>query len=92
MHSRTNSAVVCTYRGPRQTRSVSIRRRREIERRGNRDHRMRNLAAKVPEDVWPEFKARATACYQAPSRAIARDLADGVVAGFERELPSAMPI
>ena len=40
-------------------------------------HRMRNLAAKVPEDVWPEFKVRATACYQAPSRAIARDLAEG---------------
>ena len=29
-------------------------------------HRMRNLPAKVPDDVWPEFKARATACYQAP--------------------------
>ena len=46
-------------------------------------HRMRNLAAKVPEDVWPEFKVRATACYQAPSRAIARDLAEGVVDDFE---------
>src|SRR3546814_2023079 len=22
-------------------------------------HRMRNLAAKVPEDLWPDFKARA---------------------------------
>jgi putative transposase len=41
-------------------------------------HRMRNLAAKVPEDVWPELKARAQAAYQAPSRAIARDLAAGV--------------
>ncbi len=51
---------------------------------------MRNLAAKVPEDVWPEFKARATAAYQAPSRAIARDLADGVVADFEAELPTAV--
>ena len=29
-------------------------------------HRMRNLAAKVPTDLWPEFKARVTACYQAP--------------------------
>jgi transposase-like protein len=47
-------------------------------------HRMRNLAAKVPEDRWPEFKVRATAAYQAPSRAIARDLAEGVVADFER--------
>jgi len=53
-------------------------------------HRMRNLAAKVPEDVWPEFKARVTASYQAPSRAIARDLAAGVVADYEAELPSAV--
>jgi putative transposase len=36
---------------------------------------MRNLAVKVPEDVWPEFKVRVQAAYQAPSRAIARDLA-----------------
>src|SRR6266700_4330635 len=42
-------------------------------------HRMRNLAAKVPEDVWPDFKVRAQAAYQAPSRAIARELAAGVV-------------
>ena len=53
-------------------------------------HRMRNLAAKVPEDIWPEFKARATACYQTPSRAIARDLADGVVADYRAELPTAI--
>ena len=53
-------------------------------------HRMRNLAAKVPEDLWPEFKARVTACYQAPSRAIDRDLTDGVVANFESQLPSAV--
>jgi transposase-like protein len=43
-------------------------------------HRMRNLASKVPEEVWPEFKARVQAAYQAPSRAIARELAAGVVA------------
>lgn len=53
-------------------------------------HRMRNLAVKVPEDLWPEFKARVQACYQAPSRAIARDLAAGVVADYEAELPSAV--
>ena len=53
-------------------------------------HRMRNLAAKVPEDLWPELKARVQACYQAPSRAIARDLAKGVVADYARELPSAV--
>jgi putative transposase len=48
-------------------------------------HRMRNLAAKVAEDVWPEFKVRVQAAYQAPSRAIARDLATGVVADYGRE-------
>jgi putative transposase len=53
-------------------------------------HRMRNLAAKVPEDRWPEFKALATAAYQAPSRAIARDLAAGLVKDYEAELPSAV--
>jgi putative transposase len=53
-------------------------------------HRMRNLAAKVPEDLWPEFKARATAAYQAPSRKIARELADGVVADYGAELANAV--
>jgi transposase-like protein len=53
-------------------------------------HRMRNLAAKLPEDVWPEFKTRVTASYQAPSRAIARDLAAGVVADYEADYPSAV--
>ena len=51
---------------------------------------MRNLAAKVPEDLWPDFKARATAAYQAPSRAIARDLAEGLVADYQPELPAAV--
>ena len=51
---------------------------------------MRNLAAKVPDDVWPEFKTRVTASYQAPSRAIARDLADGIVADYETDYPSAV--
>ena len=49
-------------------------------------HRMRNLAAKVPEDVWPDFKVRAQAAYQAPSRAIARELAAGVPLGPIRTL------
>ena len=48
-------------------------------------HRMRNLAAKVAEDVWPEFKVRVQAAYQVPSRAIARELAAGVVADYGRE-------
>ena len=50
---------------------------------------MRNLVAKTPEDLWPEFKARVIAAYQAPSRAIARELAAGVVADYETELPTA---
>ena len=53
-------------------------------------HRMRNLAAKVPEDLWPEFKARAAAAYQAPSRKIARELAEGVVADYGTELANAV--
>ena len=48
-------------------------------------HRMRSLAAKVPEDVWPEFKVRVQAAYQAPSRAIARELAAGIVTDYGRD-------
>jgi putative transposase len=39
---------------------------------------MRHLAAKLPEDVLPEFKARAQASYQASIRPIACELAAGV--------------
>src|SRR6266702_3151027 len=52
---------------------------------------MRNLAAKVPEDVWPDFKVRAQAAYQAPSRAIARELAAGVVADYGRKHTARSP-
>ena len=41
--------------------------------------RLRNLAAKVHEDLWLAFKVRATAAYRAPSPAITRELADGLV-------------
>jgi hypothetical protein len=51
---------------------------------------MRNLAAKVPADLWPEFKARVTACYQAPSRATARDLAKRIRADYDTIVPSAV--
>jgi transposase-like protein len=51
---------------------------------------MRNLASKVPEDVWPEFKARAAACYQAASPALARLLRDDIKATYGRDLPSAV--
>ncbi len=53
-------------------------------------HRMRNLVVKVPEDVWPEFKVRVQAAYQAPSRAIERDLAAGVVGDYGRKHDSAV--
>jgi putative transposase len=50
----------------------------------------RNLAAKVPEDVWPDFKVRAQAAYQAPSRAIVRELAAGIIADYGRKYDSAV--
>jgi putative transposase len=60
-------------------------------------HRMRNLAVKVPTDLWPVpgskspgIKARVAACYQAPSRAIARQLAMGIRADYADLLPSAL--
>ena len=53
-------------------------------------HRMRNLAIKVSADLWPEFKARVAACYQAPSRAIARELASGIRADYAVVAPSAL--
>jgi putative transposase len=51
---------------------------------------MRNLAAKVSTDLWPEFEARATACYEAPSRAIVRQLTAGIRADYADLLPSAL--
>jgi transposase-like protein len=53
-------------------------------------HKMRNLQSKVPEDVWPEFKARASASYQAASPALARLLRDDIVTTYGRDLPSAV--
>jgi transposase-like protein len=53
-------------------------------------HKMRNLQNKVPEDVWPEFKARAAACYQAASPALARLLRDDIAATYATDLPAAM--
>jgi putative transposase len=53
-------------------------------------HKMRNLQSKVPEDVWPEFKARATACYRAASPALARLLRDDIAVTYGKNLPSAV--
>jgi transposase-like protein len=53
-------------------------------------HRMRNLQGKVPEAQWPEFQARARACYQAASPALAQMLAADVIATYSSELPTAV--
>jgi hypothetical protein len=45
----------------------------------------------VPEQhLWPEPKTRIQACYQVPSRPIARDLVAGIVADFAVALPTAV--
>lgn len=53
-------------------------------------HKLRNLQSKVPEDLWPEFKARASACYQAASPALARILHDDIAATWAKDLPAAV--
>ena len=62
---------------------------RAIEECFPRSARQRCLAHRIaqpcrqgrPTDLWPEFKARASACYQAPSRAIARDARQAAASG-----------
>ncbi len=53
-------------------------------------HKMRNLQSKVPETVWPEFHARAQACYQAASPALARLLREDIVTTYGSDLPAAV--
>ena len=53
-------------------------------------HRMRNLACKVPESQWPDFKDLARSACQAPSRALARNAAKELANKFGRSLPSAL--
>lgn len=53
-------------------------------------HKMRNLLAKLPEDVQAEFKQAARAAYQAPSPAMARALREDLVARFKRDYPTAV--
>jgi transposase-like protein len=53
-------------------------------------HKLRNLQSEGPEDQWPEFKARAIACYQAASPALARMLRDDIAATYGAALPSAL--
>lgn len=52
-------------------------------------HRIRNLEAKVPAELWPEVKGQAHAAYRASSPALARVTRDEFVKRFETELPSA---
>jgi hypothetical protein len=47
---------------------------------------MRNLAVKVPTDLWLEFKARVGVCYQADCDALALGSALGVDCARGREL------
>lgn len=52
-------------------------------------HRIRNLEAKVPAELWREVKGLANAAYRASSPALARLTRDEFVNRFEAELPSA---
>ena len=52
-------------------------------------HRIRNLEAKVPAELWREVKGLAHAAYRASSPALARLTRDEFVKRFEMELPSA---
>ena len=53
-------------------------------------HKMRNIAAKLPEDIRAEFEAAAKASYHAPSPAMARALSEDLVERFERQAPTAV--
>ena len=53
-------------------------------------HKGRNLQSKMPEDQWPEFKARAIACYHAASPALARMLRDDIAVTHGTALPSGL--
>jgi hypothetical protein len=44
----------------------------------------------VPEGEWPEFREKAKAAYQAPSREVARMLRDVVVEEYDKRFPSAV--
>lgn len=53
-------------------------------------HKMRNLQSKVPDNVWPEFRAHAQACYRAASASLARLLHDNIAQTYGADLPSAI--
>ena len=51
-------------------------------------HKMRNIGAKLPDEMHAEFNQAARAAYQAPSPAMAIALRDDLVSRFEKQLPS----
>jgi transposase-like protein len=53
-------------------------------------HRMRNISAKIADDVRGAFKAAAQAAYNAPSQEMASVLRDDLVMKYERSCPSAV--
>lgn len=53
-------------------------------------HQMSNLQSKVPDLLWPEFKERVRAVYQAPSASTAYVLAEELVRLYQADLPSAV--
>jgi putative transposase len=54
-------------------------------------HKSRNLGTKVTDaDLWPAFKAEASAVYQAPNPETARLLRDEFVNRYEKRCPSAV--
>ncbi len=53
-------------------------------------HKMRNIAAKLPDEMHAEFTQAARAAYQAPSPAMAIALRDDLVQRFEKQVPSAV--
>jgi putative transposase len=52
-------------------------------------HKMRNLEAKVPAEMWREIKGAAYAAYQAGSPKLAAMAQEDFVTQYEREYPSA---
>jgi len=55
-----------------------------------RAHRTRNLQSKVTEERWPAVRARAKACYEAPSVEVAKVLREDFVRLYQGALPSAV--
>jgi len=80
--------LVITDGAPGLIRAVEEVFPRSLRQRGLA-HRIRNLEAKVPAELWPEVKGQAHAAYRASSPALARLTRDEFVKRFEAELPSA---